>query len=226
MAKKEYDSFVTALINLKGMVSNLKLLSHVIAFENNSQLVYMSPMNDMHDCFAIIKDPTLIAASEKFQWHILNTTEAVSFNKALKKTKTVSELKDDKTISFSTEGYDETLSLLPIDDYNSITKTYQKLFKDVDLTKECLRAIYGNSHNWVSLNSDDMEKLKNNALIVVSTEYGDNIYISKTLFGNIKKTHLIQYTVIQLNESDMVMLFRQCEDGYDIYHVFRFLRSV
>lgn len=226
MPKKEYDSFVTALINLKGMISNLKMLSHVIAFDAHSPLVYMTSATDMHDCFTIMNDRSIIEAADKFQYHIINTVDVVAFNKALKKSKTVSEIKDDKTIFFSTEGYEETLSIYPLPDYANLTKTYQKLFRDSALTKGCLNAVYDESTEWIALTEFDIDGMRNNELVISITSTDDTVYISKSLFGNIKKTLSISHTVIQKNESDIVVLFRQCEDGYTIYHVLRFLTDI
>lgn len=225
MAKAPVDSFVAALVEIKSMISNLKLLSNVIAFDPDSSLVYMSPQADIHDCFAVIGDLDMQAASKKFTYHIINTVEAVAFNKALKKTKTKSEINDDKSIRFTTEGYEESLKMIPIDDYRSITKTYRKLFKDEDLTKCALATISTQYENWDKINEDDFKKVKNNELVVINSITGDPIYISKSLFGNIKKTESIYHTVIQDNESDQVVLFKQVEDGYSIYHVIRFLKS-
>lgn len=226
MAKKPIDSFVHALVSIKSMISNLKLLSNVIAFDPTSNLIYMAPLNDMHDCFAIMHNSDLIDASKKFQFHIINTVEAVAFNKALKKTKTTCEIKDDKSLFFLTEGYEETLSMLSLSDYKDITKIYAKLFKDEALTKECLNAIYGQSHIWKDLSSDDMERIRNNELVITNSTSDDIIYISKSIFGNIKKTIGISHTVVQENEGDEVVLFKQSEDGYDIYHIIRFLTDM
>lgn len=225
MAKAPVDSFVAALVEIKSMISNLKLLSNVIAFDPDSSLVYMSPQADIHDCFAVIGDLDMQAASKKFTYHIINTVEAVAFNKALKKTKTKSEINDDKSIKFTTEGYEESLTMIPIEDYRSITKTYRKLFKDEDLTKCALATISTQYENWDKISEEDFKKVKNNELVVIYSITGDPIYISKSLFGNIKKTEAIYHTVIQDNESDQVVLFKQVEDGYSIYHVLRFLKS-
>lgn len=225
MSKTPVDSFVAALAMIKSMNSNLKLLSNVIAFDPDSPLVYMSPQADIHDCFAIITDLNMQAAANKFTYHIMNTVEAVAFNKALKKTKTKSEILDDKSIKFTTEGYEESLTMIPIDDYRSITKTYRKLFKDEDLTRRALATISTQYENWCRISDEDFKKVKNHELVVISSITGDPIYISRSLFGNIKKTEAIYHTVIQDNESDQVVLFKQVEDGYQIYHVIRFLKS-
>ena len=225
MAKKEIDSFVEALVNIKGIISNLKILSNVIAFDPNSGLIYMVPQSDMHDCFAVITDHNLLEFANKFTYHIINTVEAVAFNKALKKTKTTSEIKDDKSIYFETEGYEEKLTLQSLEDYKDITKQYRKLFKDVDLTKAALAADDPDNNNfeWISISENNLDRIKNNELVVETSVTGDPIYISKSLFGNIKKTNYIQHTVIQQNEDNIVVLFKQVEDGYNIYHLIRYL---
>lgn len=223
MAKTQVDSFVASLINIKSMISNLKMLSNIIAFDPDSSLVYMVPQADIHDCFAIIDDPDIMNSSKKFTYHIINTVEAVAFNKALKKTKTVSDIGDDKSINFTTEGYSESLSMIPIDDYKDVTKSYKKLFKDADLTKSALATISPNYEDWIRINDNEFNRIKNNELVIVESITGNQIYISKSLFGNIKKTEAIYHTVIQHNESDEVVLFKQIESGYSIYHVIRFL---
>lgn len=223
MAKTQIDSFVAALIDIKSMISNLKLLSNVIAFDPDSNLVYMIPDGDIHDCFTVIDESDIAESSKKFTYHIINTVEAVAFNKALKKTKTTSEINVDKSISFETEGYSETLKLLPITDYRDVTKMYKKLFKDEELTKSALATISSNYEDWCKISEDDLDGIKNNNLVIIHSITGNPIYISKSLFGNVKKTEAIYHTVIQHNPNDEVVLFKQVESGYSIYHVIRFL---
>lgn len=226
MAKTQVDSFVAALIDIKSMISNLKLLSNIIAFDPDSSLVYMVPQADIHDCFTIIDDPDISESSKKFTYHIINTVEAVSFNKALKKTKTISDISDDKSIIFTTEGYNESLTMIPIIDYKDVTKSYKRLFKDADLTKSALSTISPNYEDWFKINDNDFNRLKNNELVIIESITGNQIYISKSLFGNIKKTEAIYHTVIQHNDSDEVVLFKQVESGYSIYHIIRFLNMI
>ena len=100
------------------------------------------------------------------------------------------------------------------------------LFKDVDLTKSALSTISPNYEDWFKINDDDFNRLKNNELVIIESITGNQIYISKSLFGNIKKTEAIYHTVIQHNDSDEVVLFKQVESGYSIYHIIRFLNMI
>lgn len=223
MAKKEYDSFVTALIGIKDMMSNLKMLADVVAFEPDCGIVYMYLQDSIQECYAVITDDDILKSADKFTYHLLNTVETVGFNKALKKTKTVSEIKDDGSIYFSTDGYETILSLPKLDDYHQFTSKYHRLFKDIDLTRECF-AITTDDINWVKISESNMDALKANHLICINTSNGTPMWISKGLFGNIKKTNEIYHMVIQESDYDEIVLFRQVENGYDIYHVLRFLK--
>lgn len=221
MAKKEYDHFVTALIDMKSFISNMKLLTNVIAIDPEQNFVYMTPHNDSHDCFAVITNSDAYSASREFTYHIINTVEAVGFNKALKKSKSVSEILDNKNIRFTTEGYDEVLELRILEDYTDITKRYRKLFKDEELTKKALAAIY--DHGYKRISELNMIDLKNGDLIIEKSENDNPMFISKSIFGNVKKTIGIEHTVLEADDSSEVVMFRQIEDGFEIYHLLRFL---
>lgn len=221
MAKKEYDHFVTSLIDMKSFISNMKLLTNVIAIDPEQNFVYMTPQNDSHDCFAVITNSDTYKASREFTYHIINTVEAVGFNKALKKSKTVSEILDNKNIRFTTDGYDDVLELISLKDYTDITKRYRKLFKDEDLTKKALAAIY--NHDYKRLSYSNMVGLRNGDLIMEESTSGNTIFISKYIFGNIKKTIDIEHLVIDSDDSSEVVMFRQIEDGFEVYHLIRFL---
>ena len=221
MAKKEYDHFVTALIDMKSFISNMKLLTNVIAIDPEQNFVYMTPHNDSHDCFAVITNSDAYSASREFTYHIINTVEAVGFNKALKKSKSVSEILDNKNIRFTTEGYDEVLELRTLEDYTDITKRYRKLFKDEELTKKALAAIY--DHGYKRISELNMIDLKNGDLIIEKSENDNPMFISKSIFGNVKKTIGIEHTVLEADDSSEVVMFRQIEDGFEIYHLLRFL---
>ena len=225
MAKKEIDSFVAALISIKPMISTLKTITDVIAFDPEYNLIYMKPQGKIHDMVVEITDPDMINGASKFTYHLINTVEAVSFNKALKKTKTVSEIKDDKSIQFSTDGYEETLTMIPIDDYNIITKSYQKIFKDKDLTKTLIDFITNsNKYNVLEIGNETFESLKKGKLIKVSSSSGNELLLTKNIFGNIKKTIKIEHSVIEECADSEVVVFKQYEDGYNIYHIIRFLK--
>ena len=43
MGKSKINPKVSALVNLKSMISNMRIYSLVIAFDNISNLVYMAP---------------------------------------------------------------------------------------------------------------------------------------------------------------------------------------
>ena len=51
------------------------------------------------------------------------------------------------------------------------------------------------------------------------------MFISKSIFGNIKKTIDIEHTVLEADDSSEVIMFRQIEDGFEIYHLLRFLTT-
>lgn len=223
MAKKEYDSNVVALIDLKDMISNFKSLTNVIAIEPHCGIIYMYFEEGYQDCYAIIRDTDLMRSAENFTLYLLNTVECVAFNKALKKTKTISEIKSDESLNFSTDGYDIILNMPKFTDYNQITSKYKLLFRDKRITKDCL-AIDPDDPNWIAISDKNLELLKTNKLVIEIAENGYSLWISKGIFGNIKKTHAIYHRVIKETESDMIVLFRQVETGYDIYHLCKFLK--
>ena len=226
MAKVNVDPKVSALVNLKSMISNMRIYSLVIAFDNISNLVYMTPNGEAGECFGIISDPELCLSVKEFHNHMINTPEAVGFNKALKKTMTKVEECEDKSFLFTTDGYTESLTMPYLEDYASITKNYSKLFKDKEITKECLNAVYGNSSEWIYVNEDDLNRLKNNELVILMSSTSDQIFVSKSIFGGLKKTKSLSHTVIQTEEDSELVLFRLEEDGYCIYKLIRYLTNL
>ena len=226
MAKVNVDPKVSALIKIKSMISNMRIYSLVIAFDNISNLVYITPNGEAGECFGIISDPELCLSVKEFYNHMINTPEAVGFNKALKKTMTKVEECEDKSFLFTTDGYTESLTMPYLEDYASITKNYSKLFKDKEITKECLNAVYGNSSEWIYVNEDDLNRLKNNELVILMSSTSDQIFVSKSIFGGLKKTKSLSHTVIQTEEDSELVLFRLKEDGYCIYKLIRYLTNL
>lgn len=226
MAKVNVDPKVSALIKIKSMISNMRIYSLVIAFDNISNLIYMTPNGEAGECFGIISDPELCLSVKEFHNHMINTPEAVGFNKALKKTMTKVEECEDKSFLFTTDGYTESLTMPYLEDYASITKNYSKLFKDKEITKECLNAVYGNSSEWIYVNENDLNRLKNNELVILMSSTSDQIFVSKSIFGGLKKTKSLSHTVIQTEEDSELVLFRLEEDGYCIYKLIRYLTNL
>lgn len=226
MAKVNVDPKVSALIKIKSMISNMRIYSLVIAFDSISNLVYMTPNGEVGECFGIISDPELCLSVKEFHNHMINTPEAVGFNKALKKTMTKVEECEDKSFLFTTDGYTESLTMPYLEDYASITKNYSKLFKDKEITKECLNAVYGNSSEWIYVTEDDLNRLKNNELVILMSSTSDQIFVSKSIFGGLKKTKSLSHTVIQTEEDSELVLFRLEEDGYCIYKLIRYLTNL
>ena len=226
MAKVNVDPKVSALIKIKSMISNMRIYSLVIAFDNISNLVYMTPNGEAGECFGFISDPELCLSVKEFYNHMIITPEAVGFNKALKKTMTKVEECEDKSFLFTTDGYTESLTMPYLEDYASITKNYSKLFKDKEITKECLNAVYGNSSEWIYVNEDDLNRLKNNELVILMSSTSDQIFVSKSIFGGLKKTKSLSHTVIQTEEDSELVLFRLEEDGYCIYKLIRYLTNL
>ena len=226
MGKSKIDPKVSALVKIKSMISNMRIYSLVIAFDNISNLVYMTPNGEAGECFGIISDPELCLSVKEFHNHMINTPEAVGFNKALKKTMTKVEECEDKSFLFTTDGYTESLTMPYLEDYASITKNYSKLFKDKEITKECLNAVYGNSSEWIYVNEDDLNRLKNNELVILMSSTSDQIFVSKSIFGGLKKTKSLSHTVIQTEEDSELVLFRLEEDGYCIYKLIRYLTNL
>lgn len=226
MGKSKIDPKVSALVKIKSMISNMRIYSLVIAFDNISNLVYMTPNGEAGECFGIISDPELCLSVKEFHNHMIITPEAVGFNKALKKTMTKVEECEDKSFLFTTDGYTESLTMPYLEDYASITKNYSKLFKDKEITKECLNAIYGNSSEWIYVNEDDLNRLKNNELVILMSSTSDQIFVSKSIFGGLKKTKSLSHTVIQTDEDSELVLFRLEEDGYCIYKLIRYLTNL
>ena len=226
MGKSKINPKVSALIKIKSMISNMRIYSLVIAFDNISNLVYMTPNGETGECFGIISDPELCLSVKEFHNHMINTPEAVGFNKALKKTMTKVEECEDKSFLFTTDGYTESLTMPYLEDYASITKNYSKLFKDKEITKECLNAVYGNSSEWIYVNEDDINRLKNNELVILMSSTSDQIFVSKSIFGGLKKTKSLSHTVIQTDEDSELVLFKLEEDGYCIYKLIRYLTNL
>ena len=226
MGKSKINPKVSALIKIKSMISNMRIYSLVIAFDNISNLVYMTPNGEAGECFGIISDPELCLSVKEFHNHMIITPEAVGFNKALKKTMTKVEECEDKSFLFTTDGYTESLTMPYLEDYASITKNYSKLFKDKEITKECLNAVYGNSSEWIYVNENDLNRLKNNELVILMSSTSDQIFVSKSIFGGLKKTKSLSHTVIQTEEDSGLVLFRLEEDGYCIYKLIRYLTNL
>ena len=226
MGKSNINPKVTALVKIKSMISNMRIYSLVIAFDNISNLVYMTPNGEVGECFGIISDTELCLASKEFHNYMINTPEAVGFNKALKKTMTKVEECEDKSLLFTTDGYTDSLTMPYLEDYTSITKNYSKLFKDREITKECLNTIYGNNTEWIYVNENDFNRLKNNELVILMSSTSDQMFVSKSIFGGLKKTKSLSHTVIQTEKDSELVLFRLEEDGYCIYKLIRYLTNL
>ena len=229
MAKVQVDPKISSLITLKSLFSNLKLNTNIIAFDSDSgmstHLIYMVPSDNIGECFGILYDPELISASNEFRHRLINLVETVGFNKALKKTKTKVSMKDD-TIFFETDGYQDTLSLPFLKDYSDITKMYTKLFKDKEITKHCISVAYSDTVDWTYVSESNLEKLKNNELVVIYTNTGNPMFISKSIFGGLKKTKSLSHIIIQSDIDSDLVLFKQEEDGYNIYKLIRYLTNL
>ena len=229
MAKVQVDPKISSLITLKSLFSNLKLNTNIIAFDSDSEmsthLIYMVPSDNIGECFGILYDPELISASNEFHHRLINLVETVGFNKALKKTKTKVSTKDD-TIFFETDGYQDTLSLPFLKDYSDITKMYKKLFKDKEITKNCISVAYSDTVDWTYVSESNLEKLKNNELVVIYTNTGNPMFISKSIFGGLKKTKSLSHIIIQSDIDSDLVLFKQEEDGYNIYKLIRYLTNL
>ena len=74
MGKSKTDPKVSALISLKSMISNMRIHSLVIAFDNISNLVYMTPNGEAGECFGIVSDPKLCLAVKEFHNHMFVQT--------------------------------------------------------------------------------------------------------------------------------------------------------
>lgn len=220
MAKKEYDSFVTALIDIKGMISTLKSIANVIAIDLETNIIYIESTNYC-DRVVKIKDPNMLQSSKKFAYHLINTVEAVGFNKALKKTKTVSDISDDKSIIFTTDGYDNKLEMPWISSYQTITKQYRILFKDIQITKLALNI---NPSQCIHMDETLLDDLKHNKLIEIKSDSNNLMFISKAMFGNIKKTQAIYYATVDSKDDTELVVFIQIEDGFEIYSIYKFLK--
>ena len=226
MAKNEINPRISDLVTLKSMISNLKLQSNIIAFDPDLFLIYMTPNDGTGECFGIIYDTKLIKASKSFYHYLINTPDVVAFNKALKKTKTQVVLNDDKSLSYKTDGYQDTLNISYLDDYTDITKMYSKLFKDKEITKNCIKAAYEENTNWMIINDHDFNRIKNNELVIINSITGDPIFISKSIFGGLKKTKSLSHTVVKSEEDNELVLFKLEEDGYCIYKLIRYLTNL
>ena len=226
MAKNEINPRISDLVTLKSMISNLKLQSNIIAFDPDSFLIYMTPNDGTGECFGIIYDPELIKASKSFYHYLINTPDVVAFNKALKKTKTQVELNNDKSLSYKTDGYQDTLNISYLDDYTDITKMYSKLFKDKEITKNSLDAIYNENIEWKVINDHEFDQLKNNELVIVNSITSDPIFISKSIFGGLKKTKSLSHTVIKTESDSEIVMFKLEEEGYYIYKLIRYLTNL
>ena len=227
MAKIQIDSKISGLITLKSMISNLKLHSNIIAFDPDSSLFYMTPNDETGECFGIIYDPELISASKEFHHYLIKTPDVVAFNKALKKTKTkVSLNQEDKSLRYETEEYQDTLIIPWIEDYSDLTKMYSKLFKDKEITKNSLDAIYNENIEWKVINDHEFDQLKNNELVIVNSITSDPIFISKSIFGGLKKTKSLSHTVIKTESDSEIVMFKLEEEGYYIYKLIRYLTNL
>ena len=172
-------------------------------------------------------DPELISTSKEFYHYLFKTPDVVAFNKALKKTKTkVSLNQEDKSLQYETEGYQDTLSLPFLKDYSDITKMYTKLFKDKEITKQCISVAYSDTADWTYVSESNLEKLKNNELVVIYTNTGNPMFISKSIFGGLKKTKSLSHIIIQSDIDSDLVLFKQEEDDYNIYKLIRYLTNL
>ena len=103
---------------------------------------------------------------------------------------------------------------------------YTKLFKDKEITKQCISVAYSDTADWTYVSESNLEKLKNNELVVIYTNTGNPMFISKSIFGGLKKTKSLSHIIIQSDTDSDLVLFKQEEDGYNIYKLIRYLTNL
>ena len=227
MAKKPVNPYVEQLIAYAKMNSLLRQFTDVTVISSkpyeNREFVYMKPREDSPiDRFAVLRIP-----GDLFRGFIVNTVELGSFNKCLKKTMTECEQKSDRTLVFTTpgkgdDGGDAVFTLPYIEDEGQVTAQYHKLFKDQAISTSALSAVLDDDR-WSTIDEHIIAELQNNQLIPVLLDNGEEAYITKALFGQMRKTGQIQYCTLKNEGDTSVVMFRQWEEYGDIYHIARFV---
>lgn len=227
MAKKPINPYVEQLITYAKMSGLLRQFSDVTLMSSKPyeqyEFIYMMPREESPiDRFAILRVP-----GDLFRGFLVNTVALGGFNKNLKKTMTTCEQKSDQTLLFITpekgnDGGDAMFEMPFVGDENMVTSKYHKLFKDKALTAVALAAIFQDD-GWLTIEDDIVTELQNNQLVPILLENGEQAYITKALFGQMRKTGQIQYQTLNNEGDTSVVMFRQREEYGDIYHIARFV---
>lgn len=227
MAKKPINPYVEQLIPYAKMSGLLRQFSDVTLMSSKPyeqyEFIYMMPREESPiDRFAILR-----VSGDLFRGFLVNTVALGGFNKNLKKTMTVCEQKSDRTLLFTTpekgeDGGDATFEMPFVEDETMVTSKYHKLFKDKPMTAIALASI-SQDDDWQTVDEEIVTELQNNQLVSILLENGEQAYITKALFGQMRKTGQIQYRTLSNEGDTSVVMFRQREEYGDIYHIARFV---
>jgi len=227
MAKKPVNPYIEQLITYAKMNSLLRQFTDVSAiatepFEGRD-FVYMLPREESpFDRFALLSIP-----GDLFRGYLVNTVELSAFNKYLKKTMTLCEQNSDRSLVFTTpgkgeDGGDMVYTMPFLEDLRQITKGYHKFFKDPTITTLAMTQIVTDD-GWRTVDDATMAEILDNQLVPVELENGQEAYITKAIFGPMRKTGQIQYCTLKDEADTSIVMFRQNEEYGDIYHIMRFV---
>ncbi|MCM1214051.1 MAG: hypothetical protein NC548_05975 [Lachnospiraceae bacterium] len=227
MAKKPVNPYIEQLIGYAKMNSLLRQFSDatIIAPEpfDGREFVYMAPREDTpFDRFALLSIP-----AELFRGYLVNTVELSAFNKYLKKTMTECEQNSDRSLIFKTpgkgvDGGDAACTLNYLGDIRQFTSKYHKLFKDQGMTAQAMQQILA-TDNWRTIDDALIAEIQDNQLTPIELDNGEWAYVTKAIFGPMRKTGQIQYCTLRSEGDTSVVMFRQREEYGDIYHIMRFI---
>lgn len=230
---KEYDPYVIQLMGIKSIISQARSYGLVCCFDADAAMVYIQSNDGLPiERFIHITDPTMDVGLLKNL--LVNVPEFTSEMKYVRKTRSVGQFIGWKTGAFegfinvrskTSDGEHEwKINCLTKAAMNNFMRTYQILGRDEALSGEILGAITNPTH-WDVLSTEDLDSLRNNELLMVELEDGLSAMISKAIFGNIKKTQSIELHLLDEEKDNFLVLFKQVEDGYNVHHICRFLKT-
>lgn len=234
--KSEIDPRVKALVDSKQLITKIRSLSD--AFLIHGSTIFLKPDSDIHEEIITLNTIPMKEIGEIFNGYLFNAVEASAFNKALKKTKTVVEEIADQGLKFSTDGYEETLTLVHMADAKDLNALHHedqflrfyRFMKDEGLRKSVMEAISSISIPWVKVNYTDIDDIRENKVVQFFSPDGYLMCLSKSLLGSMRKTsqYSIYYHIIDNPDDDnFVTIFKEVDDcGFTVYHVVRYLKII
>lgn len=200
MAKKDVPAPIAQLKALKPI--NSKLATHCKAYAVNGNVIFMSSIIPYVEKIAFLAQPEEINC---FNHTLINALEMRAFMSSYRKTKSellstekFMNLRDKEKEVEATVHY---TTPTPEDGVMSYVEKgfYQKIGTDPLITDIMLHQV---DHRYGALSNVELENLQSGSVVKAHSPAGVPLYLSKTLFGDIKNTQTICFYDMAVHTRD------------------------